>query len=203
MARIESVEALRRIYKQPAGRALTKVIDHIDRHCRRFIELSPFLVIGSSRPDGTADVSPRGEAPGFVQVLGPRTLGIPDRPGNNRLDTLTSVLENPRIGLIFLIPGVQETLRINGLAEIRDDPELLDRFVVRGKAPATVLRVEAQEVYLHCAKSILRSRIWEPEARIDRAQLPTMAEMIGDHSGQDGPLESQEDMIARYQSVLY
>lgn len=203
MAKIETVEALRRIYKPAAGRALSKQIDHLDKHCRRFIELSPFLLIGSSRPDGAADVSPRGEAPGFVQVLDRQTLGIPDRPGNNRLDTLTNILENPQVGLIFLIPGMQETLRINGTAEIRDDTDLRERFVVRGKPPATVLRIEAREVYLHCAKSVLRSQIWEEGAKIDRSELPTMSEMIRDQAGQGGPLESQEDMIARYQTVLY
>ena len=203
MTRIESVEALRRLYKLPNERARRKQMDSLDTHCRRFIELSPFLLLSSCSADGSADVSPRGDRPGFTQVVDERTLAIPDRPGNNRLDTLTNIVSNPAVGLIFLIPGFQETLRINGSATINDDPALLERFAVDGKLPVTVLMVTVGETYLHCAKSILRSRLWQDDARTDRSLMPSMGQMIKDQTRLTDPVESQDDMIARYQTELY
>ena len=203
MARIETIDQLRGLYRAPSGRARDKQLDWLDRHCRRFIELSPFLLISSSGADGSADETPRGDGPGFVHVMDDRTLAIPDRPGNNRLDTFSNILGNPAVGLIFLIPGVQEMLRVNGTAAIHDDPDLRKEFAVDGKAPVTVLLVAIREAYLHCAKSILRSRLWEEDAKIDRSLLPSMGQMLKDHVGSSGPVESQDDMIARYRTRLY
>ncbi len=203
MARIETVDELRRLYKMPTERVLRKQLDCLDRHCKRFIGLSPFLLMSSTGADGSADVSPRGDRPGFVQIVDDRTLAIPDRPGNNRLDTLANVLSNPAVGLIFLIPGVQETLRINGTATVHDDPALREDLAVDGKLPVTVLMVSIKEAYLHCAKSILRSRLWDEDAKIDRSLLPSMGQMLRDQAGPTGPVESQDDMIARYRRELY
>ena len=203
MAKISSTEELRRIYDQPKGRPLAKQIDRLEAHCRRFIELSPFLIMATSSADGFGDASPKGEAPGFVQVMDDRTLAIPDRPGNNRLDSMTNLLDNPKIGLIFLIPGVNETLRINGTAEIRDDDALLRRFEVNGKLPKTVIVVTAREVYLHCAKALMRSRLWDADAQAPERPIPTMSEMIRDQTDLDIPLETEEDMRERYRAVLY
>jgi hypothetical protein len=203
MPRIETLDALRRIYKEPIGRAVVKAIPRLDRHCRRFIELSPFLVIASGDGKGAMDASPRGEQPGFVQVLDDRTLAIPDRPGNNRLDTFANILVNPAAGLIFFIPGVEETLRISGTAEIRDDEALVAHFEVGGKRPATVLVVRLGEAYLHCAKALMRSRLWSDDVRVDRSVLPSMGQMLKDQIGLAEEPESQEVMRERYFDQLY
>ena len=190
--------------RNPDGlaRAAAKVLDHLDEHCRRFIALSPLMFIATS--DGArADVSPRGDAPGFVQPEGDRALLIPDRPGNNRIDGLLNICASPRVGLVFVIPGVRETLRVNGPAEIRDDEDLRARFPVRGALPLTVLRVETEEVYMHCAKAFLRSRAWMPEHWPDASGLASYSEVMRDHAGDTGPLESEADMIARFDKILY
>lgn len=203
MAKITSLDQLKALYPNPTGRTLKKEMRRLDKHSRRFISLSPFLILGTVGPDGLGDVSPRGEAPGFVQVPDDQTLLIPDRPGNNRLDTLTNLLENPAIGILFLIPGVNETLRINGIGEIRDDPELCSGFTVQGKQPRSVLLIRVQQAYLHCAKSLMRSKLWEDKSIVERSVLPTMGEMINDQTGEAGSPESQQDMIARYEKMFY
>ncbi len=203
MARIESIDELRRIYAAAKGRSVEKEMRRLEKHSRRVIELSPFLIIGTMGSDGLCDVSPRGEEPGFVAVLDDETVAIPDRPGNNRLDTLENVLANPAIALIFLIPGMDETLRINGFAEISDDDDLRRRFEVKGKLPATVLVVKIKQVYLHCAKSIMRAKLWDADTHIDRKILPTMGRMINNQTGSTARAESQEDALARYKTQLY
>ena len=203
MAHLRTVEQLRQIYQPAKGRPIAKVIHQFEPHSRRFIALSPFLIMSSTRPDGSGDVTPRGDAPGFVKVINDTTIAIPDRPGNNRLDTLTNILEHPGIGLIFLIPGVNETLRINGVAEIRDDQELRQMFIVNDHLPATVLVVRVNEIYLHCAKAIMRSKLWDETSVIERSQLPTMGKMINDQINSDASEETQEAMTARYEKQLY
>lgn len=203
MAQINTADQLRKIYKNPKGRPLEKVIKRFEKHSRNFVAHAPFLIIGSVRKDGLSDVSPRGEEPGFVKIIDDTTLAIPDRPGNNRLDTLTNILERPAVGLIFLIPGVNETLRLNGIAEIRDDDDLRELFIVRERLPATVLLVKVNEIYLHCAKAIMRSKLWDEDAKIERSQLPTMGQMISDQTNADTPNESQADMMERYKELLY
>jgi hypothetical protein len=204
MAAITDLDALRRIYKTAHPRAIGKELTALDAHCRRFLELSPFLVIGSAgQPGDFGDASPRGEAPGFVAVLDDHTIAIPDRPGNNRLDTLENIVENPEVGLLFLIPGVNETLRISGRAELRDDEDLRARFAVRDRLPATVIVVTIRRVYLHCAKALMRSSLWDPEVRVARSALPSLNRIIADQMQSSEPVESQEDMEKRYQEALY
>lgn len=203
MARIETLEQLRTRYASPKGRPLTKQMDRLEKHCRHFISLSPFLILSSSAMGQMHDASPRGEGPGFVKVLDDHRIAIPDRPGNNRLDTYSNIIETPNVGLIFLIPGVNETLRINGDAEIRDDPELLDLFDDQSRPPKTVLIVHVKEAYLHCAKALMRSELWGETHKVTRDQLPSMSEMINDQSKSDAPLEDQAAMEARYRDQLY
>jgi uncharacterized protein len=203
MASITTTDGLRALYKEPVERTIRKQLDHLDRHCRRFIEISPFVVLATSNGEGSVDATPRGGEPGFVDVLDERTLLIPDRPGNNRLDGLANIVSNPGVGLLFLIPGVDETLRVNGSAAIRDDEELRARFDIDGRMPATVLVVTVQEAFLHCAKALMRSKLWSEEAKVDRGVLPTLGQMIKDQIGQEGEPESQEAMLARYRTALY
>ena len=204
MSRITSVEQLRRLYPPAHDRAVRKELGHLDRHHRRFIALSPFLAISSTGADGHADVSPRGETAGFVSVADDRTLLIPDRPGNNRLDTLSNIVANPAVGLMFLVPGVNEILRVNGRAELHDDSGLAEQFLIRGKAPKLVIKVAVAQAYLHCAKALMRSALWDAASRVDRRQLPTMGEMLADQCGEPaGPVETEAEMLARYEKALY
>ncbi len=203
MAKIENEEGLRRIYKQPNERAAEKEIDHLDAHCKRIIELSPFLVLSTQGADGLGDVSPKGDAPGFVAVLDDRTIAIPDRLGNNRLDGLRNITANPAVGVMFLVPGIGETLRVNGHAEIRDDAELLARFEVNGKPPATVTLVHIKEVFFHCAKAIMRSKLWQEDYKVDRSVLPSVGEIIRDQRGGEGHAETQAEMEIYYEKNLY
>ncbi len=180
--RITTAAQLDALYGAPLGRSLTKEIDYISGSYRKFIEAAPFVIVATSGPEGL-DCSPRGDPPGFVRVRDPNTVLIPDRRGNNRIDTLRNLVTDPRISLLFLIPGVGETLRINGRAEIVTDPELCDSFALNSKAPVSVLVVTAERVYFQCPKALVRSRLWHPEAQIARAELPSsgdiMAEIIG------------------------
>lgn len=170
---------LRACYPAVLERARLKVLTRLDKHCRRFIELSPFVCLGTSSDQG-ADVSPRGDRPGFVHVLDDTTLAMPDWPGNNRLDSFANIVGNPHIGLLFLIPGVDETLRINGTATITTDPALLDRWLVDNKRPRSVLKVTVAEAFLHCAKALIRSQLWHPGAKVDRSVLPPYGHMMKD-----------------------
>lgn len=170
--------ALRTVYPQVSKPVRDKAIDYLDDFALKFIALSPFFCVGSSRPDSLADVSPRGGEPGFVHALGPKQLAFPDRPGNNRLDTLTNVMHAPAVGLLFFIPGIDETLRINGTATVSVHDDLMSRFVVDGKRPRSVIVVDVVEVYLHCSKALKRSDLWNPEKRVARSSLPTWGEML-------------------------
>jgi uncharacterized protein len=201
MSAITSEAALRALHAPPTDRAVRKELDRLDAHCRRFIALSPFLVLASADAEGRMDATPRGGDPGFVAVDDDRTLLLPDRPGNNRLDSLTNLTERPEVGLLFMVPGVDETLRVNGTAELRTDAGLRQRFQISRRPPAVVLRITVREAYLHCAKALMRSRLWDPEARVDRSQLPTMGEMMRDQVG--SAAESQAAMVARYRTQLY
>ena len=203
MSKIETLEQLRALYPAAKGLAVDKQLSRLDRHCRRFIALSPFLVLATKGQDGLVDISPRGGDPGFIHVEDDETLLLPDWPGNNRLDNLENILADPAISLIFLIPGVDETLRVHGAAEIRTDEALVNLFAIGAKLPKSVLRIRVKEAYLHCAKALMRARLWEPDARIDRDDLPSIAEMIQDQAGLNGPAESTTDMVARYRKILY
>jgi PPOX class probable FMN-dependent enzyme len=171
---------LRTIYKQPSAGASAKSLAKLDAHCRRFIELSPFACLGTSGPNGLGDVTPRGGEPGFVHVLSSTHLAMPDRPGNNRLDSLTNILKIPGIGLLFFVPGFEDTLRVNGLAQITTDETLMQRFVTNDKLPLAVIVIEVKEVYLHCAKAIRRAGLWRQESQINRSSFPTAGQIYRD-----------------------
>ena len=176
--RIDGEDGLRGLFGAPMDLAVRKSLTTLDRHCRDFIARSPFLCIGTSGKSGRADVSPRGDPPGFVQVLDDRTLVIPDRPGNNRLDTMSNIVENPAVGLLFFIPGFDDTLRINGRATIVRDEAVLARAEVDGKRPKVAIRGEVDEAFLHCAKALKRSRLWDPGSKVDRRTMPSLGRMI-------------------------
>ena len=192
MSTIATLDELRGCYPQPLERSLRKSLPKLDAHMRRFIGLSPFLCLGTSGPGG-ADVTPRGDSPGFVHVLDDQTLLIPDWPGNNRLDSLTNVVTDANVGLLFLIPGVNETLRVNGVAEVIMEPALLERWTVNGKHPRSAMRVTVREAYLHCAKALMRSKLWNDDYRVERTELPTYAQMLKD---QGVTTQSVEDLQA-------
>ena len=174
---IKTEEQLRSLYGETHAPAIVKELDHINDIYRRMIELAPFVAMASGGPEGF-DCSPKGDAPGFVHILDDKTLAIPDRPGNNRLDSFENILRDPRVALLFLIPGVGETLRVNGRADISIDPALMARFVVNGKAPRCVLVIHVDSVYFHCSKAIVRSKLWDPAVQIDRKTLPSTGQMI-------------------------
>lgn len=194
---VTSEADLRALHQAPMSRATDKVLNHIDRHCRAILELSPFCVISTQGPDG-ADISPRGDPPGFLRILNERTLLLPDRIGNNRLDAFMNLLENSRIGLLVLVPGMGETLRINGTAKITDDARLLEGSTVQGRAPKVGLIITVEEAFLHCPKAIIRSGLWDVSKHIDRAQLPSYAAMLLDHVQGLTPEENdrQSDVMA-------
>lgn len=203
MGRISTLEDLRVRYGAPHERAVLKESIRLEKYHRQFIELSPFLAISSTGGDGRGDVSPRGEKPGFVHVLDDVTLAIPDRPGNNRIDTLANILTSPNIGLLFLVPGVNEVLRVNGEAELRDDRDLMARFEVNGKPPKLVILVHVKQAYLHCAKALMRSALWDERSKNPRNVLPSMGEMLRDQIGPQIESESEEAAVARYKTQLY
>jgi PPOX class probable FMN-dependent enzyme len=195
---ITSVDALRALYATPGERAVKKQLSSLDRHCRRFIELSPLLVLATAGATGTMDASPRGGVPGFIKVRDERTLLVPDAPGNNRLDSLENILATGRVGLLFLVPGVDETLRVNGSAVLSQAADDLALCTDDRRVPKVVVRVTVQEAYLHCAKALMRSRLWSPESHVDRSLLPTLGQMIHDQTGIQVPAETQEEMVKRY-----
>jgi PPOX class probable FMN-dependent enzyme len=197
-----TLQALRALYPAPKERAVRKQLDHLDVHCRRFIGLSPFVVLASSSAGLALDASPRGGTPGFVKAPDAHTLLIPDAPGNHRLDTLENIVATGRLGLLFMIPGVDETLRVNGAAGLSTDPVLIEQVADERRRPVVVIRVRVEQAYLHCAKAFMRSRLWSPQAQVERSALPTMGRMISDQTGLAGAEETQEQMLARYQADL-
>jgi PPOX class probable FMN-dependent enzyme len=180
---ITTAAELRRAYGHPFQGAMDKEIDHLDRHCREFIALSPFVVVASAGGAGACDASPKGGLPGFVSVLDDHRLAIPDARGNRRLDSLHNLLENPQIGLLFMIPGMGETLRINGTVQLTREPELLTQLQSSDRPPTLAIVVRIEQAYLHCAKSIIRSGLWRREAWSDEQSLPSAAEILTAHSG--------------------
>ena len=178
-----SMEALRQVYPPPAERSLAKQVDRLDDHCRRFIALSPFVVVSTASAAGLVDASPKGGPPGFVRVLDEERLLIPDATGNRRLDGFQNVVENPRAGLLFLIPGMGETLRVNGRVELTTDETLLEGLQTGGKPAKLALIVYAEEVFLHCAKALIRSKLWDPSTWSPREALPSAAAILNDHIG--------------------
>ena len=199
-----TVEEIRSSYGEPSERAVKKSLDRLDRHCRQFIGLSPFVVLATAGADGRVDCSPRGDPPGFVEVLDDRTVLLPDRPGNNRVDSLGNVLENPQVGLLFMIPGVNETLRLNGRATLTTDPARLEPLSVKGRAPRSGLVVEVEEVFLHCTKALVRSHLWADSSRVDRkAVLPSFGQMLVDHVGLPDGDALEREVQAKIRTTLY
>ncbi len=190
---IDNEEELREHFGEPMELALLKELGKLDKHCKEFINRSPFLCIGTSSSSGSADVSPRGDPPGFVKIIDDNTIFIPDRPGNNRLDTLNNIIENPNVGILFIIPGYEDTLRINGKAHLTKDQKILERCIVNRKVPSMGILVEVSEAYLHCAKAIRRSKLWYPDSQQKRDEMPTLAKMILEQvATPDAPPSEQE-----------
>lgn len=205
---IEDEAALRAHFPEVSPLARKKCLDRLDAHARDFIARSPFLCLGTQGPDGAADVSPRGDPAGFVKVLDDHTLMIPDRPGNNRLDSQSNILANPEVGLLFMVPGFDDTLRVNGTARITTDPALLAEMAIRGRPPRVAIVIAVREVFLHCAKAFRRSALWDPEARQDRCEMPTLSAMIMDQTEgrPDDPDEMQrldDELEAAYTKSMY
>jgi uncharacterized protein len=198
--KVTSEADLREIMGYPNEQIRRKQLAALDKHCREFIGLSPFLLISSTNAAGQADVSPRGDAPGFVQVLDETTLVIPDRPGNRRIDTLSNIVQQPHVGLIFLIPGQGETLRVNGRACIIRDADVLERSTVQGKRPLLAIAVEIEECYLHCSKSIRRAKLWDQE---NRKTMSSIGQVIIDHTGLTGVTAQQLDETLKKDIPLY
>jgi hypothetical protein len=199
---VEDIAEIREIYGEPMERTIKKQLPRLEKHSRAFIALSPFLVIASSDPNGRCDASPKGDAPGFVKVLDDATLLIPDRLGNNRVDTIGNLLSSPGVGLIFFVPGVNETLRVNGRARITTDPALLEPLAVNGKVPRSGILITAQEVYFHCGKALIRSDLWNPEKHVPRGEWPSLGRIIAEQIGTD-PVEGERMTAESYRTRLY
>jgi hypothetical protein len=199
---IQTIEQLRGLYAPAKERAVKKQLSALDAHCQRYIGLSPFVVLSSIGLDQILDASPRGGAPGFVKSLDAHTLLIPDSPGNNRLDTLENIIHTGKVGMLFLIPGMDETLRVNGSACLSNDAADLALCTTEVRAPKLVIKVTVAQAYLHCAKAFMRSKIWDTQSHIERSLLPTMGEMINEQANMTTPAETQEDMMARYRAEL-
>ena len=195
---ITTLQALRELYAQPKDRAVKKQLAALDVHCQRFITLSPFVVLSTSSAGGQQDASPRGGDPGFVQVLDAHTLLIPDAPGNNRLDSLENIVTQGGVGLLFLVPGVDESLRVNGSAMLSTAAADIERCRDARRAPVLVLRIHVQAAYLHCAKALMRSRLWSPQSQVPRSALPSAGQILIDHTGIVTAPETAEEMARRY-----
>jgi PPOX class probable FMN-dependent enzyme len=199
---LTSQDELRAVYPDASFRSSRKVIDHLDTHCRRFIGLSPFCVLSTVGPDGSPDLSPRGGEPGFVQVSDDHTAVLADRPGNYRLDNLANAVTRPSVALLFLVPGIDETLRVYGRASVLTlDDDRRVTLGVDGKG-RTELRIAVTRAYFHCAKALMRSRLWDPDAQVDRDVFPTMGELMNDHAHLSTPAETQEEMLDRFGTSL-
>ncbi|HEX5211762.1 MAG TPA: pyridoxamine 5'-phosphate oxidase family protein [Pseudolabrys sp.] len=179
---IRTEEQLQALYGAKNPNSITKEIDHINGGYRKLIEAAPFVAVATCGPEGL-DCSPKGDPAGFVRILDDKTIAIPDRPGNNRLDGFRNVVRDPRVALLFLIPGVGETLRINGRADISIDPELMQSFAINGKLPRCVLIVHIESIYFHCSKAIVRSKLWDEATKIDRKSLPSTGTIVAELSG--------------------
>jgi len=205
---IRDEQSLRSLFDATHALALQKCQDSLGKHAQDFIRRSPFLCIGTQDLNGKADVSPRGDPAGFVKILDERTLVIPDRPGNNRLDTLVNILANPTVGLLFIIPGFDDTLRVNGRATLVKDPDLLASMSVNDRAPKLAIVVEVSEVFMHCAKAFRRSHLWSPDHFQDRTTMPSLLKIILDETTgapNDGNemRRIDEDLEDEYKRTLY
>jgi PPOX class probable FMN-dependent enzyme len=200
---VTTVEQLEAIYGQPYGPSLAKEIDYISPAYRKLIEATPFVAVATGGPEGL-DCSPKGDTPGFVRILDDKTLAIPDRPGNNRIDGYRNILRDPRIAVLFLIPGIGETLRVNGRASISIDPDLMQSFAVNGKLPRSVLIVHIETIFFHCSKAIVRSKLWDVGTQIERKSLPSTGSIIAEVSqGKMGGEAYDREAPERIRTMLY
>jgi len=200
---VTSIETLERIYGHPHGPSVAKETDRITTHYRAFIEAAPFFALASNGPEGI-DCSPRGDDPGFVRVADPKTLMIPDRRGNNRIDTLRNIVRDPRVSLLFLIPGIGETIRVIGRASISTDPALCESFIFAGKTPRSVIIVAVESVYFQCSKAIVRSKLWDPSRHVDRKSLPSNGTILAELTeGRLGGEAHDREAPARLKATLY
>ena len=202
-ARIEDADALRGHIGPVSPLATGKVLRRLDQFCRDFIALSPFLVLASCDAEGNADASPRGDGPGFVRVLDDNTLLIPDRRGNNRVDSLGNILSAPGVGLVFMVPGIPETLRVNGKGRATRDAELLAPSAMQERAPVTGLIVEVEEAYFHCGKALIRSKLWDPASQVPRNSFPTLGRIIADQTKAVDGDEADRNLEEAYRLRLY
>lgn len=192
---IRTEQELREMMGYPSEIVTRKTINYIDEHCKSFIENSPFITIATANQNGDLDVSPKGDPAGFVKILSNKMLAIPDRPGNKKADTLTNIIQNPKIGLIFLIPGIKETLRVNGDAKIVTDKSVLELLACDGKLPALAIIVNVKEAFMHCAKCMIRSSLWRKTYEIKARPVPTLAKALVDHGKLDIAVQQLDDMI--------
>jgi PPOX class probable FMN-dependent enzyme len=200
---VTSAEELAKLYEPPSERAVAKQIQYLDEHCRTFIAASPFAVLATCG-DAGVDCSPRGDAPGFAHVVDEQTLLIPDRRGNNRLDSIRNILNAPEVGVLFMVPGVDETLRVNGRARVSRDPVMRMRFSVRGSEPATVLVIHVREAFMQCSRALVRSHLWDPARHVPRATLPSLGAVLAAHTnGQVDADEYDRGAAARVDETLY
>lgn len=199
---IDSASELREMYGYPNKRATLKQLDYLDKHAKHFLSLSPFMVLSTVSKHLMLDTSPRGGEPGFVKLDSNDHLLLPDAKGNNRLDSLMNILENPTVGCLFFIPGVDETLRINGHATLVNDEPTLKQFNHLTHKPNCVIKIKAKKIFLHCAKALMRSQLWSVDSHINRAEFPTMGQMLKDQLNDEHAAESQDDMIKRYSRQL-
>lgn len=204
---ITSKVQLRKLYSSPMELVVKKQKSCLDKHSEKFISLSPFVIISTVGSNGLLDASPRGESAGFVKILDDQTIAIPDRPGNNRLDSLTNILENPQIGILVLIPGFKECLRINGSAKIVTDKELIEQFDHNGKLPISVIVISTQEVYFHCAKAITRAKLWDVNFHVSRDEMPSLGRILMSQIAPEKPekeIKEIEELIEnRVRTTLY
>jgi len=200
----DAAAQLDQLYKPPHALTVAKDIGFVDKHGRRFIELSPFAALATVGPDGSVDVSPRGGGPGFIRVAEDgKSLTMPDRPGNNRLDSLRNIADGTgEVGLMFMIPGVDDIYRVNGRASLVVDDTLAQAFAEFGKVPKTLLRIEVREAYLHCPKALMRADLWGDSHRIDRADLPSLTEMVSDQLGLGKPTVTHEEQVEGLRQTL-
>ena len=190
------------LYPAPSPRVIAKARPEIDSHAKKFIEMSPFCVLATSGSDGSVDASPRGGTIGFVSVAGPNQLLMPDRSGNNRIDSFRNIVEGSGLlQLIFFVPGIDETLRVGGKGTLSVEPDLLASMIEFGKPPRAILRIAAREAYFHCGKALMRSKLWSPDSRVERAVMPSIGQVIHDQTGLGEP-EAQEVVYERYKTQL-
>ncbi|MBX9457797.1 MAG: pyridoxamine 5'-phosphate oxidase family protein [Rhizobium sp.] len=205
---ISDEQSLRGLFHATHPLAAQKCLGFLDKHAQAFIRRSPFLCIGTQNMDQRADVSPRGDPVGFVRILDAHTLAIPDRPGNNRLDTLSNIIANPNVGLLFIIPGFDDTLRVNGRASLVTDPRILESMSIEGRTPKLAIVVQVSEVFLHCAKAFRRSHLWDPSHFQDRSEMPSLSKIVLDQTTGAPTDESEmrkldEELEADYKTSMY